>query len=997
MNYTKQIFMRLTNIIKPKNSYLPAVYRLCLVAFGLFCSYSFNAQGWQGWEHYHGGGGDEEASAVLELIDQGYIIVGNTNSGTDNEGSNIYVVRTDVDGTLLWAKDFPVDNPDLTDEFGQDIIAAHDGGFIILGTTNGGGLFGQRDVLLMKIDSLGNKQWENSFGDVLDDEGYAVAATADGGYIITGTTEVPGLGNDDVYLIKTNGDGDFLWENHYGSQQKDDEGRSIVQTPDGGFIIAGSTGELDERDVWVLKVGADQIIKWDQMYGGSTADLAYSIIKTNDNNYIWAGRYSNAGNFYIGKIQDLGNTVSQFWVREFGDDTDFEEARSVKQTRDGGYILAGTAEKNLIDPQIALVKTNANGIEQWTKLHGKSSALDFGLSVVETVHRGFVIAGFTYQDFTSFFESDVILLKTDSGGNAFTNHIRGNVFYDLQDDCQYNGNEEGIRNWVVKAVGPETYYGTIDANGNYDIPADTFQYNVSLVLPNKYWQPCVATYSVNFTEPYDTIFRNFPVKKEIICTDLEVDISTPFLEVCNTSLYQITYCNHGTLNATNVKLNLIIDDYLTYDDSELGIFTSDDSLYTFDIGNIAIGECKTSWVSFDVDCNAKLSQTHAIKASITPDQNCLPTPGWDESSIAVNGYCDGDSVRFEIKNIGTEIFNSDLNYIVIEDVIMGIQEQPIGPLLPQQPKLIAYSADGTTYRLVIPSPYQAEGHPGNSRPTIAVEGCVDGGGTDFTTGFYTQLPEDDKDHFRSVECQENIELANTDPQLKRGYPKGYGDSLKIVTDTDLKYHIKFQNTGIDTAIRVVIRDTISPFLDPQTVRPGASSHDYEFEVYGDGILKFTFNNIDLADSSTNFTASNGFVKYRISQKPDNPIGSAIKNDAAIYFDYDAPESTGIVCHLVAGDFWTEFISVSTGEVFLPGVDVKVYPNPFVDYAIFEIEGLQANQLYFKVFDLSGKLVRSEQFDSNRFEFYRKNLSSGMYVYKIESKGQLVSTGKIIVK
>jgi hypothetical protein len=328
---------------------------------------------------------------------------------------------------------------------------------------------------------------------------------------------------------------------------------------------------------------------------------------------------------------------------------------------------------------------------------------------------------------------------------------------------------------------------------------------------------------------------------------------------------------------------------------------------------------------------------------------------------------------------------------------MGIQEQPIGPLLPNQSKLLAYPADGTTYRLIVSSPYQAEGHPGNSRPTIAVEGCVDGGGTDFTTGFYTQLPEDDKDHFRSVECQENIDLAATNPQLKRGYPKGYGDSLKIVTDTDLKYHIKFQNTGIDTAIRVVIRDTISPFLDPQTVRPGASSHDYEFEVYGDGILKFTFNNIDLADSSTNFTASNGFVKYRISQKPDNPIGSAIKNNAAIYFDYDAPESTDSVCHLVAGDFWTEFITVSTGEVFLPGVAVKVYPNPFVDYAIFEIEGLQANQLYFNVFDLSGKLVRSEQFSSSKFEFYRKNLPSGMYVYKIETKGQLVSTGKIIVK
>jgi Secretion system C-terminal sorting domain len=997
MNDTKEIFMRLTNIIKPHFRCLPALVRLCLVAFGLFCSYSFYAQGWQGWEHYHGGGGDDEANAVLELRDQGYIMVGNTRTTDANEKLNIYVIRTDVDGTVLWEKDLPLNGGDITEEFGNGIIKAHDGGFIIVGTTNGGGSFSGRDVLLMKIDSLGNKQWEKFYGDNEDNEGYSVEGTSDGGYVIVGTTFLQAQGNDDVYVVKVNIDGSIIeWENNYGSQQKDDVGRSIVQTPDGGFIIAGSTGELDERDVWIFKIGTNQIIQWDQTFGGSTADLAYSIIKTNDNNYVWAGRYSNAGNFYVSKIEDLGNSVDPLWVTEFGDEDDFEEARSVKQTRDGGYILTGTAEINLVDPQIALVKIDAQGDSLWTKLHGKSNALDFGISVKETVHGGFIVTGLTFQDFPNTFESDVVLLKTDSEGNAFTNRIRGNVFYDLENDCQYDGNEEGIRTWIVKAVGPETYYGTTDVDGNYDIPADTFQYDVSLVRPNDYWMPCVETYTVNFSQPYDTIVRNFPVAKETVCTDLEVDISTPFLEVCNTSTYRFTYCNHGTLNAEDVKLNLILDDELAYVDSEPGILTIDDSLYTFDIGNVAIGECRTGWIKVDVDCNAKLSQTHSIKASITPDDFCLTSP-WEGSSIAVNGYCDGDSVRFEIKNVGTDAIPGNLNYIIVEDVIIGIQEQPIGPLQPDQSKLLAYPADGTTYRLVVPSPYQAEGHPGNSRPTIAVEGCVEGGGNDFTTGFYTQLPEDDKDHFRSVESQENLDIEATNPQLKRGYPKGYGDSLKIVTDTDLKYHIKFQNTGIDTAIRVVIRDTISPFLDPQTVRPGASSHDYEFEVYGDGILKFTFNNIGLADSSTNFAASNGFVKYRISQRLDNPIGTAIKNDAAIYFDYDAPPSTNEICHLVAGDLWTDFIIVNTNEVFLPGVNVNVYPNPFVDYVIFEVEGLQANQLYFNVFDLSGKLIRSEQFSSAKFQFYRKNMLAGMYVYKIEMKGQLVSTGKIIVK
>ena len=109
-----------------------------------------------------------------------------------------------------------------------------------------------------------------------------------------------------------------------------------------------------------------------------------------------------------------------------------------------------------------------------------------------------------------------------------------------------------------------------------------------MIRPNEYWKSCADSYNVNFTQTYDTIVRNIPVEPEIICTDLEVDVSTPFLEVCETSLYSVTYCNHGTLDAENVTLShLILDDDLTFIDSEPSFTTSIDSLYTFDVGNLA--------------------------------------------------------------------------------------------------------------------------------------------------------------------------------------------------------------------------------------------------------------------------------------------------------------------------------------------------------------------------------------------------------------------------
>src|SRR5690606_17550480 len=123
MNYTKQIFMRLTNTIKPKKNCLPAAIRLAFLAvFGLFCSFSVSAQG---WEHYYGGDGDDdEVTAVLEVRDHGYIIVGNTKAGTGNQERNIYAARIDVDGVVLWEKNYPIDFLDLSEEFGNGVAEA---------------------------------------------------------------------------------------------------------------------------------------------------------------------------------------------------------------------------------------------------------------------------------------------------------------------------------------------------------------------------------------------------------------------------------------------------------------------------------------------------------------------------------------------------------------------------------------------------------------------------------------------------------------------------------------------------------------------------------------------------------------------------------------------------------------------------------------------------------------------------------------------------------
>ena len=204
----------------------------------------------------------------------------------------------------------------------------------------------------------------------------------------------------------------------------------------------------------------------------------------------------------------------------------------------------------------------------------------------------------------------------------------------------------------------------------------------------------------------------------------------------------------------------------------------------------------------------------------------------------------------------------------------------------------------------------------------------------------------------------------------------------------------------DSSHRVVIRDTISSNLDITSIRPGASSHPYTFEAYGDGFVKFTFSDLGQVNSTNNEMLSHGFVKYRISQKPNNPVGTIIENSAIVFQDYDVPTDTEFSRHQVGGEKLTDFLCLlmtSTENPDFPHVNLDVYPNPFTDFAKVEVTGEQFKDMEFHVFDASGKKVRVENFENNELEFYRNQLPQGLYIFTIIVKGQVVQSGKLIIQ
>ena len=206
--------------------------------------------------------------------------------------------------------------------------------------------------------------------------------------------------------------------------------------------------------------------------------------------------------------------------------------------------------------------------------------------------------------------------------------------------------------------------------------------------------------------------------------------------------------------------------------------------------------------------------------------------------------------------------------------------------------------------------------------------------------------------------------------------------------------IRFQNTGTDTAFVVVLKDTLSAFLDPATIQPGASSHVYKFDLTDNGIAKFAFYNINLPHEKADKEGSNGFVKFRIKQRANNPNGTVIKNRAGIYFDFNDPIITNTTTHTI-GENWMQIIP--TQEPNVSNVAVKVFPNPFNETTRIEVQTEDYKNLIFNLLDINGKIIRSEKFDENSLDFSRNDLLGGFYLYQIQSEGKVLQSGKLIVQ
>ena len=373
------------------------------------------------WQKSLGGSQDDVAYKIIQTTDLGFIVAGSTGSNdgdvsNNNGNTDCWIVKLDASGNIEWEISLGGSNNETV----HDIKQTADGGYIVgaFSSSNDGDISvnnGMRDFWIIKLDSAGNINWSTTVGGSSDDILEAIIETSDGSLVAVGFTSSDKYGvngQSDAFIVKLDNTGELLWQTNLGGSLRD-IAFSIDETTDLGYILAGYTEvSSNNREMWLIKLNENGGFEWDKEYGGSENEEAVSIQQTTDSGYIIGG-YSTSDDgdivenkggrdAVIIKTDQNGNII---WQKAYGG-SQSEGFNEVRQTNDGGYICIGGSSSNDLD-----IENNSGAYDFWivkTSSNGEivwqqnlgGEGNDTGYSIKETNDGGFIAAGYWYTNIT---------------------------------------------------------------------------------------------------------------------------------------------------------------------------------------------------------------------------------------------------------------------------------------------------------------------------------------------------------------------------------------------------------------------------------------------------------------------------------------------------------------------------------------------------------------------------------------------------------------------
>jgi hypothetical protein len=346
-----------------------------------------------GWVRSYGITAHAAGLSVKQTGDGGYIVTGYAN-GTN--GDCVLLLKTDAAGINGWIKTF--ESPEWA--VGKSVLQTADDGYLVLADYMGR----TEEFWLIKTDPDGNMVWNQfkGYGD-RNESPSQVQPTADGGYILIGSTDRGGHDHD-FWLVKTGSGGETQWYTEKGYDDRDEFGHAIQQTSDGGYLMVGTTTVADGR-IWLVKTFADGTTHWYKTVDTSGAAYGRALCKTSDGAYVVMGEVEQGSHqlIYLFKYDETGN---ELWRRP-GDGSAWYWRGAVQQTTDGGFMVASSkSSDSSIAGDFCLIKCDGSGNTLWTKTYCTGICESGG----QTADGGYVLCGNGGRN--------VILIKTDPDGNV---------------------------------------------------------------------------------------------------------------------------------------------------------------------------------------------------------------------------------------------------------------------------------------------------------------------------------------------------------------------------------------------------------------------------------------------------------------------------------------------------------------------------------------------------------------------------------------------------
>jgi uncharacterized repeat protein (TIGR01451 family) len=857
----------------------------------------------------------------------------------------------------------------------------------------------------IKFDKLGNIVWKkkNLFQSSNSPQMYSNSLgqtyligwgfTSNSGYISSVS-----FGRTDICIVKLDKDGNKIWDKFYGGIDDDHCYYSLIANNNKIVILGSSqsdnTGNKksvrkfqgNNSEAWALEIDSNGFIIKDTMLFSDPSFFSHSFFnfsKTKDNGFISNVIHAGANFNDYEEIVKLDSNYNIVWRKPI-----------IAGYLGKRFVFANDTQSNLIliDDYVntKIIRIDDFGNTIWSQIVSNENSY--------IMFNNFYFVGSSFLLHNSALFDTLNGVKFPDSANWIwleknKSSISGRVFPDFNADCNFNKpNEYTIPNVIIRNKAENTYAITNDSTYTmYLFQKDTAVLEL-VNLDAKLYASCGKNnIIIDMKGKVDTTGIDFPIRssKAGHCMYV-ISFSSGLLRPGRWGDYQLNYQNNAFDTAYNVYIEIELD--MSTIDSIVSpyAFSQIGNILKFNLGHIRPFGFGTISYSIKLKTSVIIGSSQCHRAIIFPYCSLNPSNGYDGSDIKASVKCLGNNtIELELENAGSQNQTQKGRLAIYQDE--SLMKQDSFKMDKGTSSKFQYQLDDN--KVFTAEVYSANAHPvtpilirhqdlcANKRPIISNNPVVN---------FYR--------HDEAKEYEEYCQIVqgSYDPNVKSVQPSGFLSEHYTSTGTELKYRIDFQNTGTDTAFRVVLIDTLSSFLDIASFVSGVSSHPYSVE-FGGRAVKFIFDPIALVDSFKNEPLSHGYVCFKIKHKNGIAPKTKIENFVDIYFDYNAPVRTNTVFNTI---FDTIQIYVPKGGSAIAENDktsVIVFPNPSTDKFFIQMSE-PVKDLSIEIYDMQGRLIKTASSSNNQtVEVSVEGMTKGIYHIRCMSGEKLIVVKKVMVE